>query len=375
MLRSVVSDFKAAGHEITVLLDERLSQLNPPIDADFTVPIVYADEPKRFLTDVAQINDAIYVIAPETGQTLESLVSAVEETGKVSLNCQANAITKAADKATLYENLQKLDLAPKTVLLNVDDDVAKIGLIIKKELTYPVVFKPSDGVSGSGLSVVKEEAQIAKALLKVKAESPSPRFIAQQYIDGQAVSVSLLSTGKKACALSLNKQELVLAEPSGTSSYLGGIVPFEHALKQEAFTAAEKVVESIAGLRGYVGVDLVLTRDKAFVVDVNARLTMSYVGLRRVAGFNVAEALVNAVLNGKLPKKQNINRVACFSKVQTPKPMEAAFQKAAKLPAVVSPPFPIDGGACALLIGEGARLDEANMQLEQAKKRLQAITG
>ena len=35
---------------------------------------------------------------------------------------------------------------------------------------------------------------------------------------------------------------------------------------------------------------------RAFVVDVNPRLTTSYVGLRRVANFNVAEAMVNAVL-------------------------------------------------------------------------------
>ena len=46
MLRGVVADFKAAGHEVTVLLDERISKLNPPIDADCTVPIFYANEPK-----------------------------------------------------------------------------------------------------------------------------------------------------------------------------------------------------------------------------------------------------------------------------------------------------------------------------------------
>ena len=74
MLRTVVSDFKAAGHEVTVLLDERLSKLNPPLDADCTVPIFYASEPKRFLSNIAKINDAVYVIAPETGQTLQSLV-------------------------------------------------------------------------------------------------------------------------------------------------------------------------------------------------------------------------------------------------------------------------------------------------------------
>ena len=87
-------------------------------------------------------------------------------------------------------------------------------------------------------------------------------------------------------------------------SYDGGCVPFEHPLKQEAFTLTEKVVESF-GLRGYVGVDFVLAEDKAFVVDVNPRLTTSYVGLREVAGFNVAQAVIDAVTEGYPSAKPN----------------------------------------------------------------------
>jgi predicted ATP-grasp superfamily ATP-dependent carboligase len=372
MLRTVVSDFKAAGHEATVLLEERLSKLNPPLDADCTVPIFYASEPKRFLSNIAKINDAIYVIAPETEQTLQSLVMAAEETGKISINCESNAIAKAADKAVLYENLQKLGVTPKTVILNVDDDSAEAKHAIKKELGYSVVVKPADGVSCGGLSIVKQDAQIEEAVAKIRAESSSKRFIAQEYVNGEAASVSLLSTGKKAVALSLNKQNVNLAEPDGTSSYEGGVVPFDHPLKQGAFAVAEKVVESISGLRGYVGVDLVLGQDKPFVVDVNPRLTTSYVGLRKVAGFNVAEGLVNAVLNGKLPNKLGNDGFACFSKVETSKPTLAAFQKAAKLSAVVSPPFPINANAkaCSLLIGNGANSEEAQLGLEEAKKRL-----
>ena len=77
---------------------------------------------------------------------------------------------------------------------------------------------------------------------------------------------------------------------------------------------------AFSGLRGYVGVDLVLAEDKPFVVDVNPRLTTSYVGLSRVAGFNVAEAIVNAVVNGKLPKASELKGYAYFSKVETPEP-------------------------------------------------------
>jgi predicted ATP-grasp superfamily ATP-dependent carboligase len=372
MLRYLVEDFKAAGHEVTVLLDERLSKLHPPIDADCTVPIFYPYEPEKFLKNIPKINDAIYIIAPETGRTLQSFVELVEQTGKKSLNCAAHAIGKASDKTVLFEVLQKLGVSPKTVILSLDEGLATIKEIIKKELGYPLVLKPAEGVGCSGLSLVNQEAQIAAAIAKIPAESTGKRFIAQEFIKGEAASVSLLSTGKKAKAISLNKQNIILSGPDEPSSYEGGAVPFEHWLKQETFKIAEKVTEAFLDLKGYVGVDFVLTEHKSFVVDVNPRLTTSYVGLRKVAQFNVAEVILNAVLKDTLPDNFENEGFACFSKVETTKPTIEAFQKAAKLSAIVSPPFPLNENekSITLILGEGDTLNEAKLNLEEAKKRL-----
>jgi predicted ATP-grasp superfamily ATP-dependent carboligase len=373
MLRSIVSNFKAAGYEVTVLLDARISKLNPPIAVDCTVPVFYPQEPKKFLAKVAKINDAAYIVAPETGQTLQSLVELVEQTGKVSLNCESSAIQKVADKTVLCKILKKNGLpTPKTLVLNVTDDLAIVKRAIKSKLSYPVVFKPMDGVSCGGLSVVKEDAQVEKAIAKIKAESAEKRFIIQEFVEGEAASVSLLSARGKALAISLNKQSVKVAAPEAVSSYEGGTVPFNHPLKQEAFTVAKKVVESYPGLRGYVGVDLVLAQDKPFVVDVNPRLTTSYVGLSRVADFNVAQALVNAALKSELPAKHESHGFACFSKIETPKPTISAFQKAAQISEVVSPPFPLNDNtkACSLIAGHGDSLENARLRFEEAKKRL-----
>ncbi len=373
MLRCVGADFKAAGHEVTVLMDARISKLNPPIDADCTVPVFYSGEHEKFLTNIAKINDAMYVIAPETGQILQSLVGRVEKTGKTSLNCGSEAIGKVADKALLYDELQKNGLpTPKTLVINLNDSLTKVKQSIQRGLNYPVILKPADGVGCGGLSLVKEENQIEKAITKIKAESKMSCFIAQEFIRGQSASVSLLSTGKKAMALSLNNQNITFARADGASSYEGGFIPFDYWLKQDVFKIAEKVVECFPGLRGYVGVDFVLTEHKAFVVDVNPRLTTSYVGLRKVANFNVAEALVNAVLKGKLPSKPENRGVICFSKMETPKTSANTFQKTAKLDSIVSPPFPLKDNAksCALVIGEGENLDNAKLRLEEAKKHL-----
>jgi predicted ATP-grasp superfamily ATP-dependent carboligase len=375
MLRCLVEDLKTAGHEVTILLDSRLSKLNPPINADCIVPILYPNEPEKFFISISKINDAIYIIAPETGQTLQSLVELSEKTGKRSLNCESHSIGKVADKTVLYEMLQKLGVSPKTVILNMEDGLIKIKETLKKNLGYPLIVKPADGVSCSGLSIVQDEIQLAQAIKKINSVSTSKRFIAQEFIRGETASVSLLSTGKKAKALTLNKQNVYIATPESKSNYEGGDVPFEHWLKQEAFKIAEKIIEAFSNLKGYVGVDFVFTEHKPFVVDVNPRLTTSYIGLRKVARFNVAEALVNAVLKDTLPTKLENKRFASFSKVEVSKTTITVFQKSTQMNAVVSPPFPINENekSIALIIGEGATLNDAKMHLEETKKSLHNI--
>lgn len=377
ILRCVVADFKAAGHEVTVLLDGRISKLNPPLKADCVVPVFYANEPQRFLASIAKINDATYIIAPETDQILQSLVKVTEETGKISLNCESQAIAKVADKAILFETLQELGVTPKTLVLNVDSDIFEIKKTVKNKLGYPVVLKPADGTSCSGVSIVRDEFQVDAAIAKIKAESKAKRFIAQEFINGQAASVSLLCTSTKAQSISLNRQDVTISTPDATSSYEGGAVPFDYWLKQKAFSMAEKVATVFSGLRGYVGVDLVLTEHQAFVVDVNPRLTTSYVGLHEVARCNFSEMMVEAVLENKLPSKFEFNGVARFSKIETPKPTLAALREVAELRSVVSPPFPLydDSEAVSLVVGEGANLEDATHRLEEAKKRLRNIIG
>jgi hypothetical protein len=373
MLRCFTKDLKAAGNEVTVLLDARLSKLNPPIAADCIVPVFQVSEAEKSFLKAAAINDASYAIAPETDQTLESLVKNVRTTGKLSLNCETNAIRRVADKMVLYETLKNNGLCtPETLIFDVRSNLAEAKQKIRNNLGYPAVVKPMDGVSCGGLSLVENESQMESAVAKIRTVSSRKNFIAQEFIQGEAASVSLLCRDANALAISLNKQNLLLTQPAASSSYEGGAVPFNHPLKPEAFRVAERTVGSFPGLRGYVGVDLVLAENKPFVVDVNPRLTTSYVGLSQIADFNVAEAMVNAVLKNTLPVSREIKGWVYFSKVKTSKPSFRQFQKASQMAGVISPPFPQDNNpdAVALVSGHNNSMPEAKIQFEEAKNLL-----
>ena len=96
----------------------------------------------------------------------------------------------------------------------------------------------------------------------------------------------------------MNKQFVQLKDDKGT--YLGGKLPFESKYKDECFEIAVNAVEAIDGLRGFVGVDLLINADEkdiysVYLLEINSRFTTPYVGLKKVAGFNIAKSIIELI--------------------------------------------------------------------------------
>ena len=371
MLRTLTADFKAAGHSVTTTLDSRIAKLNPPVEADCVVPAFFSSKVQAKIKKMARQADAVYVIAPETDGVLWRLVKLVEETSTVTLNCPARAMEKVSDKAVFYKCLRNLGLSPpKTLIFSVTDNLNKIKEALRSSLEFPLIFKPSDGVSCGGLSIIRNENHVAAGVGKIRRQTANKRFLVQELINGAAASVSVLSTGNHVAPVSLNQQEVTLETPEALSSYSGGALPFGHPLRVEAFAVAEKIAKAFPDLRGYIGVDFVLTESEVVPIEVNPRLTTSYTGLRRTVSFNPAQAILNAVLSRELPTNIQNRGYACFSKVDTPNPTMDRLQKTYEMNDVVSPPFPVShhDAASALIVTHDATFNGAATRLCEAKK-------
>ena len=77
----------------------------------------------------------------------------------------------------------------------------------------------------------------------------------------------------------------------------------KHGFSPDELRAAAATLGALPGLRGHVGVDLVVAPDRCVVIEVNPRLTTSYVGLRRALRANLAELVWRAVVEGRLPRR------------------------------------------------------------------------
>ena len=131
-----------------------------------------------------------------------------------------------------------------------------------------------------------------------ESEDVAYASVIQEFIEGTDISVSLISDGKKAVAISLNQQFIELKADKGT--YLGGKIPFKSEFKDEAFEIAAKAVEAIEGLKGFVGVDLLISSDEkdvhsVYLLEINSRFTTPYVGLKQIANFNIGKTIVDLI--------------------------------------------------------------------------------
>jgi predicted ATP-grasp superfamily ATP-dependent carboligase len=69
-------------------------------------------------------------------------------------------------------------------------------------------------------------------------------------------------------------------------------------------------------LRGYVGVDLLLTQNEALLIEINPRLTTSYIGVRQVIDLNLAQAMWDARCRNVLPPQVRLSGHVSFTKDQ-----------------------------------------------------------
>jgi predicted ATP-grasp superfamily ATP-dependent carboligase len=312
MLWALLDDFRKWGEvHTTIVFDPRFEKIIPGLNRK-TLPAdeIILVEPGQYegvFSRQVRRSDAVLVIAPETDGVLSGLSNEVEAAGKLLLGSSSAAVAITGDKSFCHQIFQNAGLpTPQTRQVTF-----ATALRAAEELGFPLVTKPLDGVGCEGVCLAMGPSDLADALNLARKATRRDQILLQTYVNGIHASVSMLVTQDGARPLCLNGQEI---RPGIPFTYSGGVIPLVHSQADRAFEMACQAVKQVPGLHGYVGVDLVLTPDEAWLIEINPRITTSYFGLRRVLSINLAKAIWDACCTDVLPERTAISGQVRFTK-------------------------------------------------------------
>ncbi len=240
-------------------------------------------EELEILADLAAWSDATLLIAPEFDGILTHRALLVEGVGGRLCGANPLAITLCADKFELAGILSEAGI-PTIPTHPFSPESGQSSLV-----TFPAVIKPRDGAGSQETYLVPTPADFDRLLPTWKNSSMLRQSVWQPYVPGRAVSLAMLITPEQYRYDTLPPCEQTLS-PNGRFEYLGGSVPARGVNAAAIQAVAVAACRQVSGLRGYVGVDLILpdtNPNEPVVVEINPRITTSYLGYSRLCEQNL----------------------------------------------------------------------------------------
>lgn len=292
MLTAILADLlRIPGSQVVTTWDRRLGAFpwgeanakadEPRLEIHEATP---QDEAARF-EDLCRTSDAALIIAPEFDGILANRVATAASLTTL-LGPDEQAVSLCSDKLLLARFLEERRIATvPTALVNLAEPVS--------HWDFPIVLKPRDGAGSLQTFLVSDATEFVRRCLEDSRADWPAQFILQPFVPGEPISAAAIVDGNGHRHVLPVARQLLSAnrrfENLGSS--------WDELLDRWQEPVAQvihQVLDSVPGLRGYIGLDVIGVADGSVqVVDVNPRLTTGYLAWRMRTPSNLAASILN----------------------------------------------------------------------------------
>lgn len=254
--------------------------------------------------------DLALVVAPETDYILTELTQMLIDNSIPNLGCKLPAVVIASNKFDTYNMLKDAGiLTIETFMANV------IDTSFFKHTQDGFIAKPAVG-AGCEKTFYFQNLLELKDWLADSIEQPNKikNMVVQRYIMGQPASISALFKDGKAWLLSNNTQKVSM-QVSKTKEvnlkYSGSVVNVLPEFTEQFTVLANKIANALPDLNGFAGIDVIISNKEIYVVEINPRITTSYIVLGKSLSINPAALILKLATNEnfKLPESMTNHSV------------------------------------------------------------------
>ena len=281
MRDALLHDLSDLPYEVITTVDVRVTL---PTDCHTCYLVDADDDVWGVWEEIVGSVDAVWLVAPETGGDLSKLTALALAYNKCILGCGLTAVNTCSSKLATYALLQQADV---NTMATYQYD------LWPKTKGVAWLAKPDDG-AGCEETVVFDSALLLEQWLLKKNHTKT--HVIQPYLQGAAGSIACVMNKGAAYLLSCNKQ--LIKKENNELSYKGCLVNGMQQYWTEFAALANQVAQLLPDLTGYVGIDVIVGDEgggEVVVVEINPRLTTSYMALKEATGYNPAELLIKTL--------------------------------------------------------------------------------
>lgn len=218
--------------------------------------------------EIIELEKPVGVIVQLGGQTALKMAEKLHEKGIKIIGSSFDSMDIAEDRGRFSDLLKEMDIPYP--LYGVAES-AEEALEVAHKVGYPVLVRPSYVLGGQGMSIVINDEDLEKAVVKLLRNLPGNRVLIDHFLDraGEAESDSI-SDGEECHIIGLMEH----IEPAGIHSGDSYAVLPPFSLSENVIRLMEEYSKRIAkalNVRGLLNIQFAIKDEKVYVIEANPR--------------------------------------------------------------------------------------------------------
>jgi carbamoyl-phosphate synthase large subunit len=256
---------KESGYEAIMI------NCNPEtVSTDFNMADKLYFEPVfwEHVREIIELEKPEGVIVQLGGQTALKMAEKLQENGIRIIGTSYNDMDVAEDRGRFSDLLKELEIPyPKYGVA----ENAEEAIIVAKEVGYPVLVRPSYVLGGQGMSIVINDEDLEKAVVKLLGDLPGNRVLIDHFLDrAEETESDSICDGDDVHIIGLMEH----IEPAGIHSGDSSAVLPPFSLSEKVMNDMEVYSKKIAralNVIGLLNIQFAVKDDKVYVIEANPR--------------------------------------------------------------------------------------------------------
>jgi carbamoyl-phosphate synthase large subunit len=239
----------------------------------------------------------IGVIVQFGGQTPLKLANELEKRGVPILGTSPDSIDRAEDRKRFVEVLQKLNLKqPANGMASRREDARKIA----KEISYPVLVRPSYVLGGRAMAIINDEAGLDKYMDEAEEISEDRPILIDSFLDSAVeVDVDALSDAETVFIAGIMEHIEEAGVHSGDSACMLPPQNISEKMLIEIKAATRKLALEL-GVKGLINIQFAIKEETLYILEVNPRASRTVPFVSKAIGIPIVKYATMIMLGKKL---------------------------------------------------------------------------